>query len=359
MTDQRRLPRTFEVRPPEGGAASRGPDVIERPARDTTAPRAPRAIAADAVRLEDDAFLDGLDPALDEPALLPKRRFSWAGLAVASLTALLGLAFGLWVERIVGELLERSPALGVAAMILAGLVVLAALALVVREIMALRNLAAHAELRRRAREAVDTADPRAASQLVADLATMLAHDPATARGRRRLVEATHDVIDAADRLAIAERTLLEPLDARARVAVLRAAKRVSVVTAVAPKALIDVAFVLLQSARIVREVAEIYGVRPGRLGFLRLVRATLAHLAVTGTIAVGDTFLGEALGHSVASRLSSRLGEGLVNGLLTARVGIAAMDLCRPLPFVASARPTIATMARELAAGPATGTRAR
>jgi uncharacterized membrane protein YcjF (UPF0283 family) len=28
-----------------------------------------------------------------------------------------------------------------------------------------------------------------------------------------------------------------------------------------------------------------------------------------------------------------RLGEGVINGLLTARIGIAAMDLCRPLAF--------------------------
>ena len=57
----------------------------------------------------------------------------------------------------------------------------------------------------------------------------------------------------------------------------------------------------------------------------------------------------EALGHGVASKLSSRLGEGVVNGLLTSRFGIAAMDLCRPLPFAALPRPTIGSIAKVLA----------
>jgi putative membrane protein len=47
------------------------------------------------------------------------------------------------------------------------------------------------------------------------------------------------------------------------------------------------------------------------------------------------------LGHGLAARLSTRLGEGVINGLMTARIGIAAMDLCRPLPFRAAKRPGI------------------
>ncbi|MCA0344577.1 MAG: DUF697 domain-containing protein, partial [Proteobacteria bacterium] len=40
-------------------------------------------------------------------------------------------------------------------------------------------------------------------------------------------------------------------------------------------------------------------------------------------------------------KLSARLGEGVINGLMTARIGIAAMDLCRPMPFRALKRPGI------------------
>ena len=346
MTD-RRPPRVFDV-PGDAGAMPGEPA-----SRAEGGPRRPRAMAASAVAFEDDAFL-ALEPDADDADVAiggSAGRVSWGAVAAAALGGLVSIAVGLWIERLVSDILASSPILGIVAVVLTALLVIALLVLVGRELWGLRSLTSHVALRLKARDAIASHDNGAASAVVAELGTMLGDDPATARGRVRLAEVARDVIDPADRLALAERELLGPLDAKARAVVLGAAKRVSVVTAVAPRALIDIAFVVLQTARTVRAVAGIYGVRPGRLGFLRLLRATIGHLAVTGTIAVGDSILGEAVGHSIASRLSARFGEGIVNGLLTARVGIAAMDLCRPLPFEALPRPTIGAMARELVAG--------
>ena len=63
------------------------------------------------------------------------------------------------------------------------------------------------------------------------------------------------------------------------------------------------------------------------------MRHVIAHLAVTGGIAAGDSLIQQMLGHGVAAKLSARLGEGVLNGLLTARLGLAAIDVARPLPF--------------------------
>ena len=52
-----------------------------------------------------------------------------------------------------------------------------------------------------------------------------------------------------------------------------------------------------------------------------------------------DDIIGPLLGGNILARLSRRFGEGAINGALTARVGVAAMDVCRPLPFAAMARP--------------------
>ncbi len=84
---------------------------------------------------------------------------------------------------------------------------------------------------------------------------------------------------------------------------------------------------------------------------LRLMRDVLAHLAVTGSLAVGDGIVQQILGHGLASKLSARLGEGVVNGLMTARIGIAAMDLCRPLPFKSLKRPGIGDFIGDLTPG--------
>ncbi len=129
---------------------------------------------------------------------------------------------------------------------------------------------------------------------------------------------------------------------------MNAAKRVSLVTAVSPRALVDVGYILFESFKLIRTLSELYGSRPATLGLIRLAKNVVAHLAVTGTVAMGDSLIQQMLGHGIAAKLSARLGEGIINGLMTARVGIAAMDLTRPLPFKAEKRPGISDFLGEL-----------
>ena len=105
--------------------------------------------------------------------------------------------------------------------------------------------------------------------------------------------------------------------------------------------MVDVAYVVFEAGRLIRRLAELYGGRPGTLGFFRLARDVLAHLAVTGSMAAGDAFVQQIVGHGLAARLSAKLGEGVVNGMMTARIGIAAMETARPLPFSAVKRPGV------------------
>jgi len=98
---------------------------------------------------------------------------------------------------------------------------------------------------------------------------------------------------------------------------------------------------LTSNLRMIRRIAEIYGGRSGLLGSWRLTRAVLSHLVATGAVAVGDDMLEPILGGGLLGKLSRRFGEGLVNGGLTARVGVAAMEVCRPLPFAAEKRPSV------------------
>mgnify|MGYP000214789683 FL=1 len=186
--------------------------------------------------------------------------------------------------------------------------------------------------------------------MVATLTTLLSHRAETAKGRAVLDATKDEIIDGPQLLDLAEKELLSPLDRQARALILNASKRVSVVTAISPRAIVDLAYVVFEVARLIRAMAELYGGRPGRLGLLRLMCDVIGHLAVTGSIAVGDGLAQQVLGHGLAAKLSKRLGEGVINGLLTARIGIAAMDLCRPLPFRAVRRPGIGDFLSDIAA---------
>ncbi len=172
--------------------------------------------------------------------------------------------------------------------------------------------------------------------------------PHLARARARLEGHLEDIIDGADLVRLAERELMEPLDRDARRIVGEAAKRVSLVTAVSPRAAVDMLFVLVTALAVVRRLAYLYGGRPGTLGVIRLMREVIAHLVLTGGMAAGDSLIQQVLGHGIAAKVSVRLGEGVLNGLLTARLGLAAIEVTRPLPFAALPSPTLSDVAGNL-----------
>ena len=330
-----RQPAAFRIEPP----AEIRPPVPEAKRPAPRQPRAAKPEAAVVVPSGTDVF-DEPDIVLAEPPPVARRRRSAIGsIFLAALGILVSLALGLWVDGLIRDLFSRSDWLGWFAAGVAAVTVLALVVIVARELVGLSRLASVEKLREHGRDAAARNDARAARKVVSDLETLVSRRPETAAGRRALKEMRDDVIDGADMVRIAESELLGPLDARAQVLILDAAKRVSVVTAVSPRALVDLAYVLYEAARLIRRLAELYGARPGTLGFVRLFRDVLAHLAVTGVVAAGDEFVHQIVGQGLAARLSAKLGEGVVNGMMTARIGVAAMETVRPLPFTALKRP--------------------
>ena len=239
----------------------------------------------------------------------------------------------------VTNLLTRDSLLGTVALVLVGLAVLMALALALRELAGFARMARIDTLRLRAVEAASTANIKEARSVVAGLESLYSARPEFAPARARLAARGAEVFDADGLLALAEAELMAPLDQSARREVEAAARQVATVTALVPLALADVATALYANLRMIRRIAAIYGGRSGTLGSLRLMRGVFTHLAATGALAVGDDMIHSVAGGGILSRISRRFGEGVVNGALTARVGVAAMDVCRPLPFRALPRP--------------------
>ena len=276
---------------------------------------------------------------------LARLTLSWGGIFWAALSALLSLAASLWIAQIVEALFARAGALGWFGVALAALAALAALVIFGRECAAVFRQRAIARLHA-ALDAARRADDRdAARGRIAELVALYAARPETARARAHLAELAREIIDGRDIIDIAERSLMHPLDERARREIANAAKRVSLVTAIAPRAIIDVLFVTAQIVRLIRRIAEVYGGRPGLFGFIKLARAVGSHLAITGGMAAGDSLLQQVVGHGVAAKISARLGEGVLNGLLTARVGLSALAVCRPMPFAVEKQPGVKDVA--------------
>jgi putative membrane protein len=283
--------------------------------------------------------------AAQKQGVVARSLLSWGGLFWSATGGLVSLAIGLWLTRLIEDLFTWSPAFGAVGLALAGVAGTALFVLATREISGILRQRHIAELHMGLARARGKDDFKEARRLTGQLGALYSARPETARARGQLRELSHDIVDGRDLIDIAERTLVAPLDAEVRREIATAAKRVSMVTALAPRAIIDVLFVAAQAVRLTRRIAVIYGGRPGALGLLKLLRSIVAHIAVTGGMAAGDSLIQQFLGHGIAAKLSVRLGEGVLNGLLTARVGLSAMAVCRPLPFVNGRAPKVADVA--------------
>jgi putative membrane protein len=333
MSERPRKPQTFKLGDP--GVIVMDADETGRPSRGTVR-----------ITPESDPVL--LPVPVEAPLLPVQRGFPWGTVFWSAVGGLVLLGLGLSVTHLIEDLFARSEGFGFLGLGFASATALALAVVIAREALGLARLATIEKLHLRA-AAVLVSDDRAESRRIAQELIKLAHqNPHLARARAALQGHAGDIIDGADMIRLAERELMTPLDQEARRLVSSAAQRVSIVTAVSPRALVDVLFVFVASLRLIRQLALLYGGRPGALGMFRLLRHVIAHVAITGGMAASDSLIQQVLGHGIAAKLSQRLGEGVLNGLLTARLGLAAIDVTRPLPFTALPRPALADLAKDL-----------
>lgn len=275
----------------------------------------------------------------------------WWGLLWSALGGLLSLALGLWATHLVEALFASTAWLGDVALALLGLAGLASLVLGTREVLAIRRQRAIGELHASLARAHIADDGAGARHLLGQLMGIYTHDAATARARAEVTRMMGEIVDGRDLINAAERLLMYPIDTGARALVAQAARRVSMITALSPRAVFDVVFAAGQMVWLLRQIATLYGGRPGWFGFFRLLRAVSTHLVITGTMALGDSLVQQLIGHGITAKLSAKLGEGVLNGLLTARVGIAAIQVCRPMPFALAPAPGLKEVVPGLFAG--------
>ncbi len=272
----------------------------------------------------------------------------WGMILLTSLFGLIAMWAGLAASQLIEAFFARSQFLGWTALAIAGLAGFAALAIAMREIWGLLRLRRIGHLQADATRAINDDDAAAAGQTISALRSLYRGRHDTAWGLTSLAEHDADIIDPRHRVRLAERYLLTSLDAESHRIIARAARRVTLLTAMTPAAALDILFVVALNLRMLRELASLYGGRPSTLATLKLARMVVGHLAVTGGLALSDSLIQHLVGKGLVGRLSARFGEGAVNGILTSRIGLAARDVCRPVPQEVTAKESLGSLLREL-----------
>lgn len=276
------------------------------------------------------------------------KSFRWGFVLVSALAGLLSLWAGLTITTLIENFFDRSATLGWLAISVASLAGLAALAIVFREIWALARLRRIQHIQEISARAINLDEATAATETISALESIYGNRSDTAWGMKSFRDHHIDIMDPRDRIKLLDRLVIRPLDEESHRIIARRARRVTLLTTVTPAAALDIVFVAAQNLRMLRELAELYGGRPSTLSTLKLARMVVAHLAVTGGLALSDNLIQHLVGKGLLGRLSARFGEGAVNGILTSRIGLAARDVCRPVPQAESTKETLGSLLREL-----------
>jgi putative membrane protein len=98
------------------------------------------------------------------------------------------------------------------------------------------------------------------------------------------------------------------------------------------------------------QVSEIYGLHLGYWGTVKLMRKIFHTMLYAGAAEILSDAGNYALGAGITGKLSTRVAQGMGAGVLTARIGLKAMNESRPLPWLLEAKPGLSGISKQLLA---------
>jgi len=217
---------------------------------------------------------------------------------------------------------------------------------IAKELLRLRRLRRHGALRERL-EDITEATPQQAQHLAEKLRDRLDLEADHPHWQGYLA-ARNDHHGGAEQRVLLAHHLLAPRDREARRLIARMSGDTAVLVAASPLGLLDMALVAWRNLAMIDRLARLYGLELGYASRLKLFRQVLYNVAFAGTSELASDIGMEWLSMDLAGRLSTRAAQGLGVGLMSARLGLKALGLSRPLPFEAGEAPRLVELRREL-----------
>lgn len=205
----------------------------------------------------------------------------------------------------------------------------------------LRAIADIGQLRLRGESLAESADNLEIADLRDYVDGLSAHYRDNPKFHQRLVAlparfdrlATQRTLDGREGISAVSKTLYEDIDRQALDLVVKRSQQTALMTAISRIPLLDLIIVLWRSLSLIREIANLYGGRPGRIGLFRLARLSLYNVVYADVSQVAADIMVQAMGDRTLSTISPQAAQGFSVGLMLGRLGLAAIRICRPVPF--------------------------
>ncbi len=145
-----------------------------------------------------------------------------------------------------------------------------------------------------------------------------------------------------------EQKVMTKIDRLAMQQVSNNASAAGVMIAISPFALLDMLIVFWRNIRMMNQISGIYGLKLGYWGRIRLLKNIFNNMIYAGAAEILSDAGNYALGASVTGKLSTRVAQGLGAGVLTARIGLKAIEQSRPMPWLTQAKPGVSGITKQL-----------
>lgn len=144
------------------------------------------------------------------------------------------------------------------------------------------------------------------------------------------ISSSHDYVAIYKEL---DEDVLEVIDQKVQERIKVASTQAALSTAISPLAILDAAIVIWRGVRLTKEIATLYGFKPGWLSTMILLKHGAVTVLFIGATELAVEYVNAASETTVVSKISLSAGEGISNGVLLARIGYGVMAACRPLPM--------------------------
>jgi len=127
--------------------------------------------------------------------------------------------------------------------------------------------------------------------------------------------------------------VISEIDIQVQARIETASIQAAISTAISPLAIVDSGIILWRSLQLAKDIAQLYGYKPGWLSTVILLKKGTFNVFFAGVTELAIEYTHNITEASIVAKISTSTAQGLSNGILLARLGFGIMQACRPLPM--------------------------